>query len=351
MEYERGSWAKWPEGMPGDADVPNREAGPRLEAFCGKIPCLFARGLWQRMSAMEFITVLAQDFREFFRLETPVALHIERLLCEMEIAVVKGGNGVGESESVDYDAVAGQWTVYIPDYAGSREAIFLLRGVFAALFWRCWGRVPWWREWYRATGMHSIPRLANCFAYALMLPPAEFRERAQQCGLNLWQLAYAFRATPSACFYALRRFVRFPFPYFTARIDFSGVPDQQRFLFEAGSVRACVWGKFVANPISAEARTVEAVELLRGFPGRGTLIEASGVLVEAMREKRPMLKRTRRVLDISLPQPVCLVARPNAAGTQLFLQAVPLAQQAFLMDEALRGQQHVRAGIRAAELP
>jgi hypothetical protein len=61
-------------------------------------------------------------------------------------------------------------------------------------------------------------------------------------------MANSLCVTPSTCFYGLRRYVRFEFPYFLARLDFSPELDQQQFFFDARAVRARVWSKFLARP-------------------------------------------------------------------------------------------------------
>ena len=75
--------------------------------------------------------------------------------------------------------------------------------------------------------------MADAFAYAVAMPPEALRDQAKIFGLNIWEMANALGVTPSACFYGLRRYVRFEFPYFLARLDFSPTLDQQQFFFDA----------------------------------------------------------------------------------------------------------------------
>ncbi len=297
---------------------------------------MFANGSWRSFSDSALVELIGEEFRRYFGLGIPVGPDLPRLLAEADIARAPGLPGTGIGVGYDCRLPNGPWEITLPPDR-MQETLHVLRQVWAILFWRCHYRVPWWAQWRAFVGADDPALLAHYFAYAVLLPPDVLRAKALQRGFNVWQLANDFLVTPGACLYALRRQVRYPFPCFMARLQFSVALDQQQLFFEAGSVRAKVWARFLmrAQP-GPDALADDTLEALLDFPSRDSVLEVGGWMLGALKSRLPVLETTDRLFDQRLPAPICLIARPNNNGTQLLLQAVPRACQAFLIDDSLR---------------
>src|SRR5438105_3671833 len=114
---------------PDDSAAPNGPAGARLELFCRQVPLLFAGEPGSKLAPQERTAILAEDFRRFFGLTVPVAPQLPRLLSELDIACRFHAPGVGPTVSTDYSP-GGPWELFLPPYAGLRESLHILRGVF-----------------------------------------------------------------------------------------------------------------------------------------------------------------------------------------------------------------------------
>lgn len=318
--------------------VPDVPAGARLEQFCSRIAHHYDGYSWTTLTAEGLIEGIAEEFRRHFLLTVPVRPQLNGLLCALDVEVVRHDED-DFAVTVDVAGKDGPWQIHQPERLGLRQSYATLKALFEILFWRGCYRIEWWNTWRECAQITHPRRLAERFAYAVMLPAGEFRDWALSCHLDIWRLSDALQVTPSACFYGLRRFVRLPYPYFLARLQFDVELDQQQLFFEDGAVRAQVWSKFLARPEGALMGEPTALDGLQKFARQGAIVEATGFLYQAIKRRQPQLWTARKIMGLSLGQKAVFAARPNRAGTQLLLQAVPLGAHPILMDTALRLQQ------------
>ncbi len=318
--------------------VPDIAGGDRLEAFCVHVGKILHARAWQMLTPTQMAERMAHTFRQFFDLPTPLRPSLLDLVQQLDLALIPH-DGPANCVTFDCDQGAGQWQLHLADDLGARQSIRVLQGIFQVVFWRCAYRLDWWNAWRELTATDNPRRMADAFAYAVAMPPDALRDRARIFGLNIWEMAGSLGVTPSACFYGLRRYARFEFPYFLARLDFSPILDQQQFFFEPGAVRACVWAKFLARPAGTDENTPTALDALARFPGQNRIIEVKSYPYRAIKFRQPLIWTADNLLGLPLGSPTCLIARPNAQGTQLLLQAVPVGAHHFLMDRALHLQQ------------
>ena len=318
--------------------VPDVPAGERLELFCLHIGKMMEARAWHLLTPTQMAERMAHTFRQFFDLPTPLRPSLLALVQQLDIALIDH-DGPANLVTLDCDRVMGQWQLHLAADLGARQSIRVLQGIFQLVFWRCAYRLGWWNAWRELTATENPRRMADAFAYAVAMPPDALREKARLFGLNIWEMAGALGVTPSACFYGLRRYARFEFPYFLARLDFSPTLDQQQLFFEPGAVRACVWAKFLARPAGTDENTPTILDALARFPRQNRIVEVKSYPYRAIKFRQPLIWTADNLLGLQLPTPACLIARPNAQGTQLLLQAVPVGAHHFLMDRALHLQQ------------
>lgn len=330
------------DGFIGYENVPDVPAGAKLEQFCDYVGRRFGGRAWMALSIEGLTERIAEEFRRHFLLTVPVRPQLNGLLHLLDIEVVRHGED-DSRVSVDVAGRSGPWQIHQPEQLGLRQSYATLKAIFEIFYWRCCHRVEWWNTWREGTQSAQPRRLAGQFAYAVMLPVSELRGWAPLCHLDIWRLSDTFQVTPSACFYGLRRFVRLPFPYFLARLQFDIQLDQQQIFFEEGAVRAQVWSKFLAPPAGGFEERAMPMHRLQKFARQGTIVEAKGFLYQAIKRRQPQIWTARKIMGLSLDQPVVFAARPNRAGTQLLLLSVPSGAHTILMDSALRLQQeHAR---------
>ena len=318
--------------------VPDVPAGEALEAFCLHIGRQMESRAWHVLSPSAMAERIAQEFRLRFAVPTPLRSSLLGLLQTFDIALIRHEQ-VLQAVALDCEPRSGQWQLHLAAQPDARQNIRLLQGLFQLVFWRCAYRMGWWNQWRELHGAASPRRMADAFAYAVAMPPDILRERARQFGLNIWEMADALGVTPSACFYGLRRYARFTFPYFLARLDFSPELDQQQLFFDPRAVRAKVWSKFLARPEGASEDQPTLLDPLSRFPRQNSILEVKGYPYRAIKFRQPLIWTADNLLGLPLSKPTCFVARPNGQGTQLLLQAVPLGAHHFLMDRALTLQQ------------
>jgi hypothetical protein len=279
---------------------------------------------------------IAHAFRQFWRVPVPVGPHLEELCRKMDVALLRHDNIAGLDACSDFEMERQRWEIYVRSDVGIREGLCILREVFQILSRQACESISWWSDWLAAGHNLSADRLASRFAYAVVLPPQPFREEAVAHGLNPWTLATRFLTTPGACFFALTRAMRLPAPYFQAHLNFRPpAPEQTRLFFIEQSVQAQIWRKSLSRAYgSAGKRWLEMEALAAGFPAMGRILEADGLLLEAIRSCRPLMETADRLAGIPLPHPVCIVARPNGmAQSQMFVQAVPHDYAGLLMED------------------
>ncbi|HZT42909.1 MAG TPA: hypothetical protein VFA07_12145 [Chthonomonadaceae bacterium] len=274
-------------------------------------------------------------FRQFWRVPVPVGPYLEELCRKMGVAFLRHENIAGIDACSDFDGETQRWEIYVRSDVGLREGLCVLREVFKILSRQAYESVSWWSDWLAAGQTASANRLASRFAYAVVLPPKQFGEAALTHGLNPWTLATCFLTTPGACFFALTRTLRLPAPYFQAHLNFRPpTPEQTRLCFTNESVQAQVWRKSLSRVYGRPGEQWPEMEALAaGFPATGRILEADGMLLEAIRSCRSVMETTDHLAGIKLPHPVCVVARPNGmAQSQMFVQAVPHDYAGLLME-------------------
>ncbi len=318
--------------------MPNVSAGQPLEGFCQQVGRQMEGRGWHILSPSAMAERIAQEFRQRFALPTPLHSSLLDLLQILDIALIRH-EAVVEPVTLDCDPQTGQWQLHLSAQPDARQNIRILQGLFTLVFWRCAYRVSWWNDWRELHGVENPRRMADAFAYAVAMPPDILRQRAREFGLNIWEMADALGVTPSGAFYGLRRYARFPFPYFLARLDFTPELDQQQFFFDPRAVRAKVWAKFLARPENTPDDQPTTLDPLARFPRQNSIVEVKSYPYRAIKFRQPLIWTADNLLGLPLPQPTCFVARPNQRGTQLLLQAVPLGAHHFLMDRALQLQQ------------
>lgn len=318
--------------------IPDISAGEPLEGFCLQIGRQLEARTWPILSPSAMAERIAQEFRQRFGLVTPLGSSLLDLLQILDIALLRH-EAVVEPVTLNCDPISRQWQIHLAAQHDARQNIRILQGLFALIFRRCEARISWWNSWRELHGVEHPRRMADAFAYAVAMPPEILRARARQFGLNIWEMADALGVTPSGAFYGLRRYARFPFPYFLARLDFTPELDQQQFFFDPRAVRAKVWAKFLARPEGASDNQPTLLDPLSHFPRQNSILEVKGYPYRAIKFRQPLIWTADNLLGLPLSQPTCFVARPNGQGTQLLLQAVPLNAHHFLMDRALHLQQ------------
>lgn len=292
-------------------------------ARCGKAPAVEA---------------VADAFRQFYRLPVPVGPRLSALCETAGIALIRHGNVADRDVCSDFNGETQQWEIYLRADVGLRESLCLLRELFTILSCEAHERISWWQDWLVGIRRTSTMRPTDRFAYAVVLPSKPFYEQAIVYGLNPWTLATRFLTTPGACFFALTRALRLPVPYFQAHLNFRPpAPDQTRLFFEEESVQAEIWRKSFCRVSGRGGSAWPGMQALAAsFPPTGRRLEVAGVLFQAIKTCRPLLATIDRIAGRALPEPVCLVARPNgAAQSQMFLQAVPCGWEGILLDDAL----------------
>jgi hypothetical protein len=294
--------------------------GRNLEIFCDHL----AQRLPREQGGAPAIADVAAAFRQFYRLPIPVAPHLDALLKTLGITLVRHGNPSDPDACSDFHAEAQRWEIFVRFDLGLRETLCLLQEVFHILHGIALERIPWWEDL-----MLGIPRrryAAETFAYAVALPPVLFLPQALCGGLDIWSLATQFATTPGACFHALARGLRLPFPYFQALLDFRPeLCGQQELFFAEQGVRAQVWQKCLKRPMGREAGAwPEMMAAARAFPRMGQTMEVEGLLYRAIKTGEPLWELCAELGGMRLPRPVCLAARPNgAARSRMFVQIVP----------------------------
>ncbi|HLK57357.1 MAG TPA: hypothetical protein VKU00_12380 [Chthonomonadaceae bacterium] len=295
-------------------------AGRTLDIFCDHL----AQQLSPEQGAPQTVDDVAAAFRRFYQLPVPVAPHLEPLLETLGIGLTRHGNAADPNACSDFHADAQRWEIFVRYDLGRQESLALLREVFHILHRIGTERIPWWEE--GMAGRERPRRAAAAFAYAVALPPALFLPQALCGGLDLWSLAAHFVTTPGACFHALARGLRLPFPYFQALLNFRPeLHGQQELFFAERGVRAQVWKKCLKRPVGRGIGAwPEMTAAAQAFPRIGRNTEVDGLLYQAIKTGEPQCALTEEMGGLRLPRPVCLAARPNGtARSQMFVQIVP----------------------------
>ena len=323
--------------MPQLKEHPNKRGGECLEQLVSHIGREM-RPFPERppYTLQEFVW----KFTKFMNLrEMPIRAHIERLLEELGI--------FWEIENKEYaptffyEPNNRRWEIHTSSMEDEWTSIKILHEVFEIVCWRCYYRIPWWKQWAASQGMTNPHDKAEEFAFLVVLPDGKFRALAKKMKYDLWALAGVCRVPSTVCFQALNRHIGFDYPMFHAWLRCEQQPPLRTLSMFDEPEQEC-WALVKKKGLKGPKPDPEEYSLHGDFEAltqwsavwdldnlskTGTLIcmERDDVVETARRRAGLVVTRARRVAGVPLGGMATVIIRtPKNSIASVYLQVIPI---------------------------
>ncbi len=110
-------------------------------------------------------------------------------------------------------------------YEWSRE---VWHEVWEILFWRCYHRIPWWKDWAKRNGYDNPHDKADEFAYLMLLSSQSVPAQAKKRYYDVYEVANYYTVPTNLAFRALQSYTRFSHPILMVVLRLDVPPPVQR---------------------------------------------------------------------------------------------------------------------------
>lgn len=247
-------------------------------------------------------------------------------------------------------------------YEWSRE---LWHEVWEILFWRCFHRIRWWKDWAVGQGYDKPHDKADEFAFLLLLSPQSVPTQAKKRQYDVYEVAKYYSIPTNLAFRALQSYTRFPHPILMVVLRLGVPPPVPRQpsledglfaddevptdavyarVYQKANKKGLSWGDVAALPHGEWQQDFRAVErsfetLSKHFRKDNILrIAAQDPMYCYCRQENPRSWPVQHVFGVDLPKEVCVITRQSPrCSDEIFLQVVPCGHQ----DAFLPGDNHL----------
>ena len=247
------------------------------------------------------------------------------------------------------------------------------------LFWRCFHRIRWWKDWAAQKGYDRPHDKADEFAFLLLLSPQSVPAQARKRYYDVYEVAKHYSIPTNLAFRALQSYTHFPHPILMAVLRL-GVPPplpRQPSLEESlfadddvstDAVYARVYQKANKRGIQRKAdaalphcewqqdfrATERSFEILsKHFRKDNTpRIAAQDPMYCYCRQEDARDWTVQHVFGVDLPKEVCVITRQSPrCSDEIFLQVIPCGYKDAFMpgDSDLRNLPEIAQHMMEAE--
>ena len=155
-----------------------------------------------------------------FKLKPPILE--AKILIFLETAGIHQKNAPSAKDTTFvYNRLMSRWEIHTRPCAPHDWSREIWHDVWEILFWRCYHRIPWWREWAAGKKYDKPHDSADRFAYLLLLSPQSVPAQARKRYYDVYEVAKFYGVPTSLAFNALSSCRRLSHPLLMAllRLD------------------------------------------------------------------------------------------------------------------------------------
>ena len=332
----------------------NAPCSRQLEALVSEIGRDLAPGENYECSLEEIARIVCSAFK----LKPPILE--AKIITFLETAGIYQKNApAAKATTFVYNRVMSRWEIHTRPCAPHDWSREVWHEVWEILFWRCYYRIPWWREWAAGKKYDKPHDSADRFAYLLLLSSQSVPAQARKHCYDVYEVAKFYGVPTSLAFNALSSCRRFSHPLLMAliRLD-AAAPVEVQITLERGlfvpdsrladPVHAHVYqktykpasgikapGSYMSVQQQKEERAMKwAFEALSKHFHKNSVLEVLGddPMYYNSRQIEARVQTVRHLFGLDLETEVSVITRQSPRDcNEIFLQVMPPEEAAGFM--------------------
>ena len=171
---------------------------------------------------------IARRVCSVFKLKPPILE--AKILIFLEMANIYQKNAPAAKDTTFvYNRLMSRWEIHTRTCAPHDWSREVWHDVWEILFWRCYHRISWWREWAAGKKYDKPHDSADRFAFLLLLSPQSVPAQARKRCYDVYEVAKFYGVPTSLAFNALSCCPKLSFPLLMAivRLDAAAPAETQ----------------------------------------------------------------------------------------------------------------------------
>jgi len=199
----------------------NNLANTRLERFVA----LLGYELSPNLTVWEMLPEIARRLCQEFNLKPPILSDKIRTFLE-EAGIHLEDDPYCDSTTFFYNRTMSRYEIRTRSCFQGEWSLEIGHELWEILFWRCFHKIDWWKDWAIRNKITKPHDKADEFAFHLLLSPGSVPAQAKKCGHDVYAVARYYRVPTNLAFRALSSYGRYKHPVVMALLKLNTSPPK-----------------------------------------------------------------------------------------------------------------------------